>query len=69
MTTYRIYEGARESRDVINNGLTLREAKQMAKQAVQNAKDMGFSNYVAHIIKNGSGEFVHTEEFNFYEGE
>ena len=63
---YHIYEGTRDGREEGDRNLTLHKAKERAKYNVQAAKSLGYPNYVAHVIDTATGEFVHTEEFNFY---
>ena len=66
---YHIYEGTRETREEGDRNLTLKEALRRAKYSVQTAKEMGYQNYVAHVIDTATGEFIHTEEFNFYDAQ
>lgn len=37
------------------------EAILLAKNSVQNARDMGFTDYVAHVIIRKTGEFIFSD--------
>jgi hypothetical protein len=64
MNRYYIYEGTKDSRDESDSFATKAAAIGRAKIAVQNAKDMDLSDYVAHVIDRKTGEFVYTEYFD-----
>ena len=65
MRRFYIYEGTQESRDSSDSFDSKREAITRAKITVDNARGV-LPNYIAHVIDSKTGEFVHTESFNFY---
>ena len=61
-TKYYVYEGNEiVGREEQNGSDDKAEAILLAKNSVQNARDMGFTDYVAHVIIRKTGEFIFSD--------
>ena len=62
MVKFYTYEGNEEiGMHEVDGSDELAEAIICSKQSVQNARDLGFTSYVSHVIETATGEFLFSD--------